>query len=66
MEFATRSIIHMGKRRLLQEQISASVLEQEEDEYEESSTRTALPSRPIVGVFYLVDFSFDLLLTVSS
>ncbi|GJT59418.1 hypothetical protein Tco_1002951 [Tanacetum coccineum] len=65
MEFATRSRIHMRKRRLLQEKIFASVLEQEEDEYEESSTGTAIPSRLIFGVFYLVDFSFDLLLTVS-
>ncbi|GKC21907.1 hypothetical protein Tco_1024057, partial [Tanacetum coccineum] len=54
----------MGMRRFLQEQVSAPFLEQEEDEYEESSTRTALPSRLIVGVFYLVDFSFDLLLTL--
>nr|GFA08149.1 retrovirus-related Pol polyprotein from transposon TNT 1-94 [Tanacetum cinerariifolium] len=34
--------VHMGTRGFLQEQISLPFLEQEEDEYEESSTRTAL------------------------
>ncbi|GKA75493.1 putative reverse transcriptase domain-containing protein [Tanacetum coccineum] len=120
LELAARPGVHMGTRRFLQEQVSAPFLEQEEDEYEESSTRTTLPcprqgaqshlgfvfshlisflvilcyidvfwpydgsiddlevfglrlevdlgtvsrSRLIVGVFYLVEFSFDLLLTV--
>ncbi|GJY52745.1 hypothetical protein Tco_0444409 [Tanacetum coccineum] len=34
----------MGTRRLLQKQVSAPFLEQEENEYEESSTGTALPT----------------------
>ncbi|GJZ00824.1 putative reverse transcriptase domain-containing protein [Tanacetum coccineum] len=53
-----------GNKRFLQEQVSAPFLEQEEDEYEESSTGMAFPSWLIVGVFYLVDFSFELLLTM--
>ncbi|GJZ79862.1 putative reverse transcriptase domain-containing protein [Tanacetum coccineum] len=43
LELATRPGVHMGTRIFLQEQVSESVLEQEEDEYEESSTGTTLP-----------------------
>nr|GEW78248.1 hypothetical protein [Tanacetum cinerariifolium] len=37
-----RPEVHMGTRGFLQEQISSPFLEQEEEEYEESSTETAL------------------------
>ncbi|GJU04449.1 putative reverse transcriptase domain-containing protein [Tanacetum coccineum] len=65
IEIMDREVKQLKKSRIpiVKEQISASVLEQEKDEYEESSTGTALPSRLIVGVFCLVDFLFNLLLT---
>ncbi|GJY27869.1 putative reverse transcriptase domain-containing protein, partial [Tanacetum coccineum] len=43
LELAARPGVHMGTRRFLQEQVSAPFLEQEEDEYEESSTGMAFP-----------------------
>ncbi|GJZ68306.1 putative reverse transcriptase domain-containing protein [Tanacetum coccineum] len=55
LELTARPEVHMGTRRFLQEQVSMSFLEQEEDKYEESSTETALPySRKLVFGFGLV------------
>ncbi|GJV57313.1 reverse transcriptase domain-containing protein [Tanacetum coccineum] len=42
-KLSPRPGVHMETRRLLQEQVSAFFLEQEEGEYEESNTRAALP-----------------------